>query len=141
MRFIRFKKTLGSLLSIFIALSISNAVAKDEHEHHKMHDDASAQISLVGEVLDLYCFMKHPENGQGQDHATCAKNCIGKGLPIGFMSDGEVYLLLGKNHESVKDLAADFAGVQARLTGFLVEHDGVKAIDVESIEAISGHEQ
>ncbi|MGD8413589.1 MAG: hypothetical protein PVF33_05125, partial [Candidatus Latescibacterota bacterium] len=78
------------------------AMAQDaQHEGHsgmKM-DEPSGQVTLKGEVLDLYCFMKHPDSGQGPGHAKCAQSCINKGLPIGFLSDGEVYLIIGKDHE------------------------------------------
>ena len=89
-------------------------------------DETAGQVTLTGEVLDLYCFMKHPATGQGEGHAKCATSCINKGLPIGFLSDGVVYLIIGKDHESAKDMVADFAGTQSVLTGTLVEHDGIK---------------
>ena len=126
-------------LSIAVGIGVLNAVATAQHDQHEGHSemkmgDAEGQITLQGEVLDLYCFMKHPDNGQGPEHAKCAKNCIRKGLPIGFLSDGEVYLIIGKEHESAKDIVVDFAGSQAILTGTLVNHHGVKAIEIASIE-------
>jgi len=91
------------------------------------------EVILKGEVLDMYCFMNHPETGQGADHAKCARSCIDKGLPIGFLSGGDVYLLLGAEHESASRMVADFAGVQSLITGRLIEHHGVKAIEVSAI--------
>ncbi len=125
-------------LSIFVSMGASAAFAQQHkgHEHHKMESESNEDITLVGEVLDLYCYMKHPANGQGPDHAKCAKNCIRKGLPLGFLADGEVYLIIGKEHESAMDLVVDFAGMQARLTGTLINHDGVKAIEIEKIEKV-----
>jgi hypothetical protein len=128
--------TLG--LSVFLAFGALNALADEkEHKQHTMHGESDKEVTLVGEVLDLYCYMKHPANGQGPEHAKCAMNCIRKGLPIGFLSDGEVYLIIGKEHESAKDLVVDFAGMQASLTGTLIEHDGVKAIEIEKIEKVA----
>jgi len=104
------------------------------HEEHKKDVGAPKEVTLEGEVLDLYCFMEHPEDGQGADHVKCAQSCIRKGLPIGFLSQGKVYLLLGgKEHTSAADLVVDLAGVQSRLTGMLIEHDGVTSIQVVSI--------
>jgi hypothetical protein len=124
-------------LSVFFVLGATKAFAQHEgHQHHKMHEESNKEVSLVGEVLDLYCYMKHPARGQGLEHAKCAKTCIRKGLPIGFLVDGEVYLIIGKEHESAKDLVVDFAGTQSRLTGTLIEHDGVKAIEVAKIEKV-----
>ena len=125
-------------LSIAVGVGAWNTVAMAQHGQHEGHsemkmDEAEGDVTLKGEVLDLYCFMKHPDNGQGPGHAKCAKNCINKGLPIGFLSDGEVYLIIGKEHESAKDIVVDFAGTQAVLKGTLVNHHGVKAIEIASI--------
>jgi hypothetical protein len=126
-------------LAVAVGISAFGAVATAQHGQHQGHSDmkksdADGIVTLKGEVLDLYCFMKHPDSGQGPEHAKCAKSCINKGLPIGFLSDGEVYVLIGKDHESAKDIVVDFAGSQAVLKGTLVTHHGVKAIEVASIE-------
>lgn len=93
------------------------------------------EVTLEGEVLDMYCFMKHPETGQGPEHAKCAKTCMEKGLPIGYLTkDGTVYLLIGKDHESAAKMVADYAGKASILTGTVVEHHGVKAIEIASIK-------
>jgi hypothetical protein len=117
----------------FVALFIGVAAAQHEHGHEAK---APETVTLVGEVLDMYCFMKHPENGQGPEHAKCAMSCIKKGLPIGFLSDGKVYLIVGKEHESAADMTVEFAGVQSKLTGVFVEHHGVKAIEIQKIEGV-----
>jgi hypothetical protein len=100
------------------------------------HMNEGKEVTLEGEVLDLYCFMNHPETAQGMDHAKCASSCIKKGLPIGFMSNGEVYLIVGKDHESAADMVAGLAGQKSRIKGTLLMHNGVKAIDIESIEKL-----
>jgi len=128
---------LGLSLAVGIGALSTVAIAQDgQHEGHSemQMGDAEGTVTLKGEVLDLYCFMKHPDNGQDTGHAKCAKNCISKGLPIGFLCDGEVYLIIGKEHESAKDIVVDFAGSQAVLKGTLVTHHGVKAIEIASIE-------
>lgn len=131
-------------LFVFVAMGASSALADEKaHEHHDMNmnmkgDDSRKEVTMVGEVLDLYCYMQHPADGQGMEHANCAKNCIRKGLPIGFLSDGKVYLIIGKGHESAKDLVVDYAGTQSKLTGTLIDHDGVKAIELSKIEKVNG---
>jgi hypothetical protein len=96
-----------------------------------------SEVTLTGEVIDMYCYMSHPATGRGPDHASCAQTCMRKGLPIGFLSGGQVYVLIGKDHESVKDLVVDLAGVQSKLTGKLMDHDGVKAIELIKIEKVA----
>ncbi len=126
-------------LAVLAFAGAAGAVAHgDQHgDHHGkmkgMHENG-ATVTLEGEVLDLYCYMKHPANGQGPDHAKCARNCIRKGLPIGYKADGKVYVIVGREHESAADAVADLAGVPSRLTGKLIEHDGVLAIELVSIE-------
>jgi len=124
-------------LAAFLTLGASQGFAQDKgHEHQGMKMEAGKEVTLKGEVLDMFCYMEHPAKGQGPDHAKCAQSCIRKGLPIGFLSDGEVYLIIGKNHESANDLVVDYAGMQSQLTGKLIEHDGVKAIELNKIEKL-----
>lgn len=106
-------------------------------EMHKDMNGATKEVTLKGEVLDLYCFMNHPDDGQGPGHAKCAAACIKKGLPIGFLSGGEVYLITGKDHEPVASLVADYAGKQSTVKGVVTMHHGVKALELKSIEPSS----
>lgn len=126
-------------LAVLLASAFAfHAMAQEhDHDHGKKDAKTNTEVTLQGEVLDLYCFMMHPADGQGPGHAKCAKNCIRKGLPIGFLADGEVYVLVGKDHESAADLVVDLAGTQARLKGRLMDHHGVKSIELHSIEPIA----
>jgi len=125
------------VLSLAVLLVLFGAVAASAGEEHKAHKMEPQKVTLTGEVLDMYCFMNHPDTGMGDGHAKCAQSCINKGLPIGFLSDGVVYLIIGKDHEPASELVAEFAGAQSEITGTLVEHHGVKAIEIASIKAKS----
>lgn len=92
------------------------------------------EVTLTGEVLDLYCYMQHPASATGAEHAKCARGCIRKGLPIGFLADGVVYTIIGQDHESAADAVADLAGRRSTIHGRLIEHHGIKAIELVSIE-------
>lgn len=118
---------------VALALPVLLSIALTALAHEEEKSKEGKEVTLDGEVLDLYCYMKHPEKGQGLEHAKCATSCINRGLPIGFLSGEEVYLLIGKEHESVAELVAGLAGVQSRLTGILFDHHGVKSIEVVSI--------
>lgn len=96
---------------------------------------AGNEVTLQGEVVDLHCYILHPGESLGEDHAMCAKGCINKGIPAGFLAeDGTLYLLLGPGHDAAKDHVADAAGKQVTLTGTTAEHKGMKAIQVKSVE-------
>ncbi len=136
MRSIRAMLLAGTVLA-FAITGVTGAFAHGDEKadgHHKM--ETAKTVTLEGEVLDMYCYMKHPANGQGPDHAKCARNCIKKGLPIGFLVGDDVYVVVGKEHESAADAMAAFAGQKARLKGKLMKHNGVMAIELESIEKL-----
>ncbi len=126
------RRTIGRILALaLVALwAASGPAAARPGDHEKPQ---KKEITLTGEVLDLYCYMQHPASATGPDHAKCAKGCIRKGLPIGFLADGVVYTIIGQDHESAADAVADFAGRKAVLKGKLIEHHGVKAIELISI--------
>ena len=130
-----------ALVSV-VAMFSATARADDGHDHsadetdHAAETDKEGKVTLEGEILDLYCFMKHPDDGQGADHAKCARTCILKGLPIGFMVDDKVYLIVGKDHESAAELVVELAGKPSRITGVMTSHHGMDAIEIESIEEI-----
>jgi hypothetical protein len=113
--------------------------AEGKQQMKEMQKDMSQakEVTMTGEVLDLYCYMNHPDTGQGPDHAKCATACINKGLPIGFLSNGEVYLITGKDHGPVASMVADFAGKKSTIKGTLMEHNGMKAIELISIAPAS----
>ncbi len=91
-------------------------------------------MTLKGEVVDLQCYITDPEGSSGPDHAKCAEVCMLKGLPIGLAAeDGQLYLLLGPNHDSAKDLVAQFAGKVVTVDGFLTEQKGLKAVQIKSV--------
>jgi hypothetical protein len=92
------------------------------------------EVTLKGEVVDLYDYMMNPKMAQGPDHA----KCIRAGFPAGFVSDGQLYLLLGKGQDPGRDVMANMCGVKAELTGKLYETNGVKAIDLENIHKMTG---
>ena len=93
---------------------------------------AAKPVTMTGEVVDLYCYMGH--GATGPDHAKCANSCIKKGLPIGFLSsDGTLYVITGKDHESANTMVADFAGKKSTITGTVREQNGMKAIEIATI--------
>jgi len=94
----------------------------------------SKAVTLTGEVIDLYCYMEHPKSATGLDHMKCAKSCIKKGLPIGFLSKGVVYTIIGSEHQSAANMVVDYAGRQSTIKGKLIEHNGVKAVELVSIK-------
>jgi len=106
--------------------------------HADTAKDAGA-VTLTGEVLDMYCYMEHPANAVGEEHAKCANTCIERGLPVGFLAkDGTVYLIIGSDHNPANDMVKGWAGKQSQITGTIVEHNGMKAINLAGISEVKG---
>jgi hypothetical protein len=128
----KMKRTLVLAMTVLFGVATS-AVAQGKHGHQHT-DKKNPPITLTGEVLDLTCFMQHPDNAVGPEHAKCAKACINKGLPIGFRAeDGTIYLLIGADHEPIAEKLTAAAGKKSTVTGTVIDHDGVKAIALVSI--------
>ncbi len=93
------------------------------------------EVTLEGEVLDQHCYMIG--HGTGLDHAGCSNACLSRNVPAGFLAkDGEFYILLSERMVSVNEQVAGWAGKPARLTGTLVDRNGVQAIHLKSLEEI-----
>jgi hypothetical protein len=89
------------------------------------------EIVVKGEVLDLTCYVAY--NSSGQEHASCARDCIRKGLPVGIKAgDGKVYLLTGWDAH-VNDQLADYAAKIVAVRGKETSRDGFAQIQVEEI--------
>ena len=97
---------------------------------------ARAADTMTGEVVDLACYMPHPQSGAGAGHRKCAETCAKKGLPMGLLtSDKQVYLLL-EDHENPKPYAAlkDKAAEKVTVEGEKVSQGGVQGLVVESLK-------
>jgi hypothetical protein len=94
--------------------------------------EAAKPVTMTGEVMDLYCYMDH--SASGAEHAKCASSCIKKGLPVGFLSsDGKMYVIIGKDHEPINAMVADFAGKKATVTGTVKSNGTLMGLELATI--------
>jgi hypothetical protein len=96
---------------------------------------AWAGDKVTGEVIDMSCYLHHPETSTGGGHRKCAETCAKKGLPMGLLTtDKQVYLLL-EDHDNPKAYAAALAKAaqQATVEGDKVSVGGVQAVIVEAV--------
>jgi hypothetical protein len=134
-----FTKTIKLALLSAVVYSLAVGAAFAQHEGHGQGDTEKSQKKrahggprdgvLTGEIVDLHCFMSDPVKGRGDEHA----GCINEGQPIGFLADGEIYLVLGKGDQSAADLVAEYAGRKAIVTCKVLKHHGMKAIQLVTI--------
>jgi len=96
---------------------------------------ASAADELVGEVLDMACYLA--KGAKGPAHAACAETCAEHGMPLGLLTDDQqVYLLYPKHgKEEAFDAVKKLAGHRAKITGAKAERSGIKGMEVSEAAA------
>ena len=87
--------------------------------------DAST-TEVTGEVVDMMCYVDH--NAVGAKHADCGEKCIKNGGPVGIVSDGKAYLVVGA-HKPMNDELAPLAGKTVTLKGKMASNGGVSMLE------------
>jgi hypothetical protein len=101
---------------------------------------ADEPVTITGEVVDLHCYTSR--GAHGADHAGCSNACISRNVPAGLLTtDGTLYLLLDAKPVTVKDKIAGMAGKTVKATGTLVERNGLKALQLASVEPQASTDQ
>ena len=108
------------------ALAIAPFGILQAQEHEQNNPEASGSKTVTGEVVDLMCYLDH--NASGEKHAACATKCIKGGGPVGIVSDGKSYILVG-DHKPMNDELADLAGKTITVKGKLAERSGMSMIE------------
>ena len=100
-----------------------------EHEHGS---DAAASKEVTGEVVDMMCYVDH--NAVGEKHGqSCGAKCIKGGGPVGIVSEGKAYLVVGE-HKPINDQLAEYCGKNITVKGKLAERGGVAML--ENVEIV-----
>ncbi len=113
---------------VFItALAFSPLAFAEEHEHGKESLDAAAGKTVTGEVVDMMCYVDH--NAIGEKHGqSCGAKCIKGGGPVGIVSDGKAYLVVGE-HKPINDELAEYCGKSITVKGKIAERGGIAMIE------------
>jgi hypothetical protein len=111
-----------------IALSLSPlAFAHDPAEHGKENLSAGAEKNVTGEIVDMMCYVDH--NAIGETHGqSCGAKCIKGGGPVGIVSDGKAYLVVGE-HKPMNDQLAEYCGKTVTLKGKAAERGGIAMLE------------
>ncbi len=106
------------------ALAISPLASAQEHEHG---NDAAASKEVTGEVVDMMCYVDH--NAMGEKHGqSCGAKCIRNGGPVGIVSEGKAYLVVGE-HKPINDQLAGYCGKTITVKGEMAERGGMAMIE------------
>ncbi len=106
------------------ALAFSPLALAEERSKDSL--DASASKEITGEVVDMMCYVDH--NAMGDKHAGCAAKCIKGNGPVGIVSDGKAYLIVG-DHKPMNDALAELAGKTITVKGKLAERGGIAMLE------------
>src|SRR5262252_2169572 len=106
------------------AFAVSPLAVAQEHEHGS---DTAASKEVTGEVVDMMCYVDH--NAVGEKHGqSCGAMCIKNGGPVGIVSDGKAYLVVGE-HKPINDELAEYCGKNITVKGKLAERGGIAMIE------------
>ena len=118
------------LVALFAAISTFRIFAHEGHDHSKPDDkdklSAGSNRQITGEIVDLMCYVDH--GAMGEKHAECAATCVKSGGPVGIVSDGKAYLVVGE-HKPINDQLGDFCGKTVTLKGKLAERGGMAMLE------------
>src|SRR5213593_4701698 len=116
------------ITTFVLALSLSPLVfAHDPAEHGKENLSAAAGKTVTGEVVDMMCYVDH--NAIGEKHGqSCGAKCIKGGGPVGIVSDGKAYLVVGE-HKPINDELAELCGKSITVKGKIAERGGIAMIE------------
>ena len=90
-------------------------------------------VSIKGQVVDLHCYLTR--GAHGEEHAGCSNACLSRDVPAGFLADdGTLYVLVNEKPISVKEKVAGKAGKKTTAHGKVMERNGVKVLQVASID-------
>ena len=110
-----------------IALTVSPFALAQEHEHGKENLSASAEKTVTGEIVDMMCYVDH--NAVGESHGqSCVAKCIKNGGPVGIVSDGKAYLVVGE-HKPMNEQLAEYCGKTVTLKGKLADRGGIAMLE------------
>ena len=115
-------------VGVTIAFTAALAVAPLAlaQEHGKENLDASATKEVTGEIVDIMCYVDH--NAVGEKHASCGEKCIKGGGPVGIVSEGKAYLVVGA-HKPMNDELAPLTGKTVTLKGKMANNGGLTMLE------------
>ena len=120
------KTAIFAKATVTVVFSASLALAPLALAHDPGKGDAGAEKTVTGEIVDMMCYVDH--NATGDKHAGCAAKCIKGGGPVGIVSDGKAYLVVGE-HKAMNDELAEYAGKTITLKGKMATNGGVTMLE------------
>jgi hypothetical protein len=96
-------------------------------------------MTVRGEIVEVSCYTKLGiEKSTGAGHVACAKECVGKGQPLGILTDGDGLLkITGEYADAQFAKLTPYIGRQVEVTGTPDRYlDYSRAIKVTKLAAL-----
>ena len=120
------KQRIGLMTAVMAALAMLALAAFGQAK--------GPQVSVTGEVVDLWCYLEGGDRGPAKKD--CATACAKAGNPIGVLdAKGNLYVAAGlKDHQPAQSVLLSRMSDQVTVTGTLVKKGGVQMIYIESVK-------
>jgi len=98
--------------------------------HVQFYNSKKPEASGRGRIHFRTCVIAGGLRGRamGDKHSGCAAKCIKGGGPVGIVSDGKAYLIVG-DHKPMNDQLAEYAGKTITIKGKMAERGGVAMLE------------
>src|SRR5262245_53504961 len=119
-----------TLMKIAVTATLIGAFAFSPLAIAQLHEhggDSSDSKDVTGEVVDMRCYVDHSVVG-GKPGQSCGAKCVKSGGPVGIVSEGKAYLVVGE-HKPINDQLAEHCGKTITLKGKMAERGGIAMIE------------
>ena len=120
------RTVLKTSIAIVFSAALMTAPIAMAHEHEKENLAAAADKTVTGEIVDVMCYVDH--GAMGDKHAGCSAKCIEGGGPVGIVSDGKLYIVVG-DHKPMNGELAEYAGKTITLKGKMASNGGITMLE------------
>jgi hypothetical protein len=101
----------------------------------QVSNTSSPSSTIIGEVIDVNCYLADGKEGTGPDHKTCAEMCAKAGVPLGILtSDGNIYYPIAPMGKSPNDKLMDYIAKQVQVSGEVFKQGNNYGIKIVSIQ-------
>ena len=126
------RTTLASLVAaVLICCPVAAQQARDT--------PAKKEMSIVGEIIDVKCYLTDMGGARGEEHKQCAIDCINGGLPVGILEEktDNVYVVVPKKGmDGANKSLVKYVAEKVKLTGAIVAKGGARLFVFSKVEEV-----
>lgn len=99
---------------------------------------AGNEVTLTGQVIDVYCYTASGAMATGPGHKACAEACAKSGEALAILADGVIYMpISSKPADPQNPRLLPFAEGKVRVTGTHRMQSGLHTVEIKTIQAAS----